>query len=129
MTCYDYACPTHGVQEVNKPAARAGEPEYCPSCLQTVVWGQGGPYPYPMRRLYSLQPPIIRPMGYHLREGDAGYADFRRARELGELRDDASGQRLHPVTQDEYNPDFGDLTLSDRAEQELSEYVQHNTPE
>lgn len=70
----------------------AGAPQACTACGQ------------PMRRLYTGQAFIIRPTGWALRPGDRGYSDFRRERELGELRGPSEREGA-----------FGDASYSDES--------------
>lgn len=96
MPRYDYECPVHGVVEVVKSMAEAGDPEWCDAVVHVaeddpgVSWVCGRE----LKRLYSAQGFIMRPTGYALRPGDKGYSDFSRALELGEVRDPDAKSRL-----------------------------------
>jgi hypothetical protein len=79
---YAYFCdPCQQARDVDKPMALAEHPAYCPVCDR------------PMRRHYKRErkETIMRPGGWNLRPGDKGWEpNWERARELGELKDDAT---------------------------------------
>lgn len=82
MPTYVYRCPAHGTEEVVKRLADHGRVEPCSACGR------------PMDKVFSALGFIMRPSGYQLKPGDKGYANFDRARELGEVRDPDAGSRL-----------------------------------
>jgi hypothetical protein len=79
---YAYFCdPCQQARDVDKPMARAELPAYCPVCDR------------PMRRHYKRErkETIMRPGGWNARPGDKDWEpNWQRARELGELKDDAT---------------------------------------
>ena len=74
--------------EVERPMARAGDPEYCQRCW-TWVTGAADAAEAEMRRIFTPpQRAIVRPSGYRLSPDDPKYGDFRRELALGELKED-----------------------------------------
>lgn len=96
MPRYDYRCDGCGAtREVVKPMAQAGRAEFCRDCLiAAFADGESAPALRPMTRLFAGLGFIMRPSGYNLKPGDAGYADFDRAIELGEVREPDAAHTL-----------------------------------
>lgn len=86
MTTYLYRCAARCTArdrfDVEKSPDHAGRAESCPACGGAAI------------RIFAVGKQIMRPTGWHLRPGDAGYADFRRAGELGEVRNPDGKSRL-----------------------------------
>jgi predicted nucleic acid-binding Zn ribbon protein len=95
---YEFRCdpcgPQVGTVALARPMEQAGLPAYCPVCDR------------PMRRLFGAPQIIMRPGGWHLRPGDKGWEpNWDRARELGELKDDATPVARHDPAQDAIEDD------------------------
>jgi putative FmdB family regulatory protein len=80
MQTYNFTCDRcQQPREVRRPMGAAHLPAYCPACDA------------PMRRRYSAPQIVMRPGGWNLKPGDKGWEpNWERARELGELKDDAT---------------------------------------
>jgi hypothetical protein len=93
MPVYQFTCPYHGLREVSRPMAEAGEPAHC----DHVDYADDGPaIDYcgePMKRIYTGSGIIMRPDGWSLRPGDKGYWNFNRQQELHQLRDGEAGDK------------------------------------
>jgi putative FmdB family regulatory protein len=95
---YDFRCdrcgPQVGTITLARPMEQAGLPAYCPVCDTK------------MRRLFSVPQFIMRPGGWRARPGDKDFEpDWNRARELGELKDDATPVAQYDPAQDAIEDD------------------------
>jgi putative FmdB family regulatory protein len=90
MQTYDFTCDRcQQPREVRRPMDAAHLPAYCPACDA------------PMRRRYSAPQIVMRPGGWRAKPGDADYEpNWNRARELGELKEDATPVARYDPAQD-----------------------------
>jgi predicted nucleic acid-binding Zn ribbon protein len=90
---YEFVCDACrgqvGTVPLRRPLVEAGLPAYCPVCDR------------PMRRLFSVPQIIMRPGGWRAKPGDKDFEpDWNRARELGELKEDATPVARYDPAQD-----------------------------
>jgi predicted nucleic acid-binding Zn ribbon protein len=98
MQTYEFVCDACrgqvGTVPLRRPLAEAGLPAYCPVCDR------------PMRRLFAVPQIIMRPGGWRAKPGDADYEpNWNRARELGELKEDATPVARYDPAQDAIEDD------------------------
>jgi putative FmdB family regulatory protein len=137
MQTYEHYCDRcQQPREVRRPMAQAHLPAYCPACDA------------PMRRRYTVPPQfIMRPGGWRAKPGDKDWEpNWQRARELGELKEDATpvahydpamdaieddrfpadperDRKLHQLVRQHWTEDLSDDTV--RRREQLAAAVAH----
>jgi len=84
MRPYLFKCATHGERDVLRDIAQCSDPAPCPDCG------------VPMKRVYRVQKPIMRPLYYNVTPDHPMYDNLDYEQELGMLHDDAT-----PVSREE----------------------------
>jgi predicted nucleic acid-binding Zn ribbon protein len=98
MQTYEFVCDACrgqvGTVPLRRPLAEARLPAYCPVCDR------------PMRRLFAVPQIIMRPGGWRAKPGDKDFEpNWDRARELGELKEDATPVARYDPAQDAIEDD------------------------